>query len=244
MSDNTKRILRLHTDLSRVLADERFDDGRPKGHELRGLIIAYYWARFEGGDRETVWKRTMTLAGLRTHGGEDLQRHRLRELYRLDAPRYEPTDYYQHWRSPCQVPMQRGPRAGEPCGRPPSLSFRVTDRETGEWTMRGWCSRHRAEGERVSRYERSAPPPVRKPLPNTGGLLPCHIKATNWPDIYKSADSRWEPPSIGICADDWPVLRRVEEHAVDARLRFTAIDGDAEADGTETPLPTLRLVLS
>lgn len=238
--DNTKQILRLHTDLARVMADERFDDGRHKGYELRSFIVAYRWARFEGGDHETIWARTKVLAGLTAHG-DNLTGHRLKELYRADAPRYEPasmTDWRQHR---CTVPMMRGPRTGEPCGKRPDLTGRITDPDTGEWEIRGWCSRHRDIGERVLRYERTVP--KREPYPNVGGLLPCYIRASNWPDIYAAASYGWKPPSVGIEADDWPVMRRVVANAV-LQPKFTALDGGGETTGTDAEIPALRLVTS
>lgn len=234
--DSTKRILRLHTDLSRVMADSRFDDGRYRGHQLRELAIAYLWARFEGGDKETVWQRTLTLAGLR-RPYDPTGQNGLRELYRADAPRYEPPNFHRQHLA-CPVLMVRGPRVGQACGRPTNLSGRITDIETGEWTIVGWCSRHRLEGMHALQEERSVRP-RREPFPNTGGLLPCHIAATNWPDIYRSGDPAWVPPAVGIRADDWPILTRVQEQQ---RPRFESIDGDHETTGTVAAVPRLQLV--
>jgi hypothetical protein len=238
MGDNTKRILRLHTDLNRVMTDERFDDGRQRGHELRSFIVAYYWARFEGGDKDAAWIRTKTLAGFTAHRfGAQHTSYRLREAYRSDAPRFEPANF-RHAQPTCPAPMLRGPRVGEPCGKAGTYSFRVTDPATGEWELRGWCSRHRAEAERARRYEQTVKKP--EPLPNTGGLLPCYIPASNWPDIYTAASPGWKPPSIGLCADNWPVMARVVAHE---RPKFEALDGGGDSsDADDATLPALRLV--
>ena len=45
--DRTKEILTLHGELAALMGDERFDDGRRKGPELRSLLVAYFWAGFD-----------------------------------------------------------------------------------------------------------------------------------------------------------------------------------------------------
>lgn len=241
--DNTKAILKLHTSLARVMADSRFSDGRRKGADLRAFIIAYHWARFEGGDRDAMWARTKELAGLT--GNRD-DGWKLRQLYEADAPRFEPPNEKPWARPLCPVPMIRGPRTGEPCGKSDSLSFRRTDPTTGEWADVGYCARHRDIGEREFRNQRQqhAATPAPIPIPNTGGLLPCYIRATNWPDIYTDAShGSWKPPPVGIAADDWPVLVKVHEKAREARKGWSVVVGGQEASGDNTPPPALRLVI-
>jgi hypothetical protein len=234
MADNTKRILKLHAYLDRVMADERFADGRPKGPELRHLIVAYYWSRFEGGDKEDRWQRTLTLAGLQGPS----RRFRVQEVFRADAPRYE---QYDAWRfRQCPSLMTRGPRKGEPCGKEGTRSFHVTDPATGEWEARSWCYRHKVDADEeydAERARKRAGFPI--PLPNVGGLLPCYIRASNWPDLYTWASYRWTPPEIGIIADDWPVLAKVaSKHMPKPQLHV--LDGDGES--SDGDVPALRLV--
>jgi hypothetical protein len=243
VADNTKRILRLHTNLARVMADNRFEDGRRKGPELRQLVIAYTWARFEipGPDDDQVGKlhdRILVLAGLAARLRPSIG---FRELIRADAPRFEPPGPRfggSSWG--CPSLMTRGPRAGESCGKRPSLSFRVTDPATGEWEDRGWCTRHRVDADQEWAAERGrVAAGVPTPLPNVGGLLPCYIRASNWPDLYESASIGWTPPEIGIVADDWPVLAKVHEHAPP---QLKVLDGDSETDDDVVAVPRLRLV--
>jgi len=234
--NNVKAKLALHDRIARVMADERFHDGRSHGHDLRSFIVAHYWARFESKDSDTAWTRTKDLAGVTSSRlGHKMTGHRIRELFRADAPRFEPPFA---WRVSCCALMLRGPRTGEPCGRSASLSFKVTDAATGEWDTQGWCSRHRLDGERAARCERTKVVTV-EPTPNIGGLLPCYIRASNWPELYESSRPGWKPPKIGIVADDWPVLARVVAHE---RPVLSVLDGDDEE--SDVALPALRLVSS
>lgn len=240
MVDDTGAVLALHAQLARVMGDARFGDGREMGPELRQFLLGWCWAQFEEPvDRMAAWKRCLTLAGLsgRRSSRESASYWRWMGLLRADAPRYQPPDWYGFRQ--CEAVMLRGPRAGEVCGRSAGLTFRVTDPATGVWRMSGWCSdkRHRAEGaalERVQRAYRQLPVPP----PNVGGLLPCYIPASNWPDLYAAAASYgWKPPAVGIVADDWPVMEKV---LAAARPRLVALDGDCEGGAGE--LPALRLV--
>lgn len=239
--DNTKAVLRLHTQLARVMADGRFSDGRRKGAELRAFIIAYHWARFEGGDQDDQWERTRELAGLT--GNRD-DGWKLRQLYGADAPRFEPVGQEPWHRPTCPVPMLAGPRTGEPCGKTGTLTFRRTDPVTGEWVNVGYCTRHKDIGDREYHRQRQqqAACPAPTPVPNTGGLLPCYIRATNWPDIYTDACCGWKPPPVGLAADDWPVLVKVHEKAQQARRWFTVVPGGQQTTNDDRPPPALRLV--
>lgn len=236
--DNTKRILALHSRIAAVNADKRFEDGRRQGHDLRIFIVGYFWACFEfPTDTEARWDRTKELAGLATHShGPQHTGYRLKGLYAADLPRYEPVNFYQH--ALCQVPMQRGPRAGEPCNKNGTYGFRVTNGVTGEWDTRGWCRQHESYASEARELERITPKPT--PMPNTGGLLPGYIHASNWPDIYKATRPSWEPPSIGIDANDWPVLAKIAEKAITPQ--FEALTGGGE--DSDLPAPMLRLVSS
>jgi hypothetical protein len=234
MSDRTRDKLKLHTKLERIMADKRFEDGRSKGPELRALLIAYFWCQFDFSDRDARWQRTLELCGLTN---ERSGKPQLRELFRADAPRFEPWDRDAWRRIGCEMILIRGPRTGDKCGKNATCSFRVTEPDTGEWAIKGWCTNHSIEGDRVYRLERAQTFP--EPLPNTGGLLPCYLKASNWPDIYTAASYGWKPPAIGIVADDWPTLRKVW---VQLAPQLTALDGDGE--DSDLPVPSLRLVMS
>lgn len=228
--DQTKRVLRLHSDIARVMSDGRFDRRR-HGAELRHFIVSYFWASFECRDSDERWKRVLQLSGLSDR--RDVE-YALRQLFAYDAPRYEPESLFGY--PVCKELMQRGPRAGDECGKHSTFSTRVTDLSTGEWEMQGWCSNHRRLGELYQQSSRHAPT-APEPLPNTGGLLPGYIRASNWPDLYAAALYGWKPPSVGINADDWPVLAKVQAHV---RPVFTSLDGGCEKSAAE--LPRLRLV--
>lgn len=68
-----------------------------------------------------------------------------------------------------------------------------------------WCS-HVEHG--IATLAAGEPP---APIPNTGGLLPCYYKA-DWEKVYSYASEHWEPPTYGVCADDWPTAEERREH--------------------------------
>lgn len=231
MADNTKAILKLHTGLARLNADERFDDGRPGGPQIRAFINGWYWANFEGirGGKERA-ARACVLAGVKDP---------YRNVFYHDAPRYQIPD---EWSRECVFLKTRGPQTGEPCKASSTSFFTITDLATGERARQAYCYRHKVESDREERAERERTNGVAipEPLPNIGGLLPGYLETRNWPDIYSYArHGNWKPPAIGIDANDWPVMRKVWVHGAP---KLELIDGAADHEGAATPAPTLRLV--
>ncbi|MFD9453465.1 hypothetical protein ACFWBC_10285 [Streptomyces sp. NPDC059985] len=75
---------------------------------------------------------------------------------------------------------------------------------TGWTTARWFCKRHVEHAERVAEQVREQNAAAPEPIPNRGGLLPAYFKAP-WETVYRHyAPARWEPPSYGLSADDWP----------------------------------------
>jgi hypothetical protein len=236
MSARVKESLALSGKLERLWADDRFNDGRERGHELREFITAYWVAVYRVGGKEAFDETLRRLA----HANYDPEgRHAWRQLLRDDAPRYADVERRNIYRR-CPTLKTRGPNAGQPCGKPPARSFRVTNPDTGEWKLQGWCRNHEADGRVMWARER-AMTNVPEPMPNVGGLLPSYIKATNWPDLYVSQSSQWKPPYVGIVADDWPVMAKVAKPPL-MKVALTSIAGGSEL--TDAPAPALRLVTS
>lgn len=208
--------------LERLWADDRFTAaGRHgRGAEVRALAEAIIWASWHGmtGEEGGGW-----VAGrLGRRSWDDV----VRSVVRDDVPRFQPAD--ARYATTCPVPMERGPRKGQPCGKRPVVSQRVTDPATGQWQPVGWCRRHdaHADAARIAERTRMASGSVPEPLPNTGGLLPCHTPVTNWPDIYaEAALGNWKPPRVGVRADDWPVLAKVVEHEP---VKLVLLHGEAQ----------------
>lgn len=195
MSDlSVKARLNAYARLDRLWADERFTSGHSTP-EVRAFIEAYWWAKAHQPD--DWWAEMHRLAERKR---ED--RWALR-IYRADAPRWEPDE---ERRFGCDVML---PIAKRPCGRS-GASERVTDPETGKWRILTRCGKHGGwnapEFLAERRLDKSLLP---KPHPNRGGMLPSYIRANNWPDLYLSARHGWEPPAVGIVADDWPVMEKV-----------------------------------
>lgn len=95
------------------------------------------------------------------------------------------------------------PKLDTPAGAA-SLPFHLIERDprTG-WHIDHWfCSRHRDHYERVKTQLANAPE-APEPIPNRGGLLPCHFKA-DWARMYTLMRPHWTVPVYGIVADDWP----------------------------------------
>ncbi|MFF3127740.1 hypothetical protein ACFVRD_36850 [Streptomyces sp. NPDC057908] len=90
------------------------------------------------------------------------------------------------------------------CGANSHHKVLELDPRTG-WTIARWfCKRHVDHAERVSEQVREQNASAPEPIPNRGGLLPAYFKAP-WEKVYRHyAPARWEPPSYGLSADDWP----------------------------------------
>lgn len=214
--------------LAALYGDERFlrDD---KTRRVRAFLEAVHWWSWERDDlgipkreRGGVPNEYLVarVPSLRTW----------RDAFRDDAPRYMPPPSIG-----CEHVLQSGPRAGQPCGRSAALSHRLTDPDTGEWRLAEWCAKHHELGRVAAWHEahregREGDP---EPLPNYGGLIPCYLKSVrkiSWEDMYRRLVPSWEPPKVGVCADDWAVLGRV--HAPTRRPKLTLIIG-----GDEYPEP-------
>jgi hypothetical protein len=225
MTARVKESLRLTAVLERLWADDRFDASQRK---TRDFINAWLITRYGISDHDEAFKETLRRTGNDRQFG-------WWSLVRGDAPGY-------HWKGPqrwgCAIPKTRGPNTGKPCGKS-GRSFRVTDPATGEWDVRTYCSQHKHEGDRMWARERALTN-VPEPMPNHGGLLPCYIRASNWPDLYAWADSSWKPPYVGICADDWPVMGKVATAPL-TKVTLSALEGGRESAPTRET-PALRLV--
>ena len=239
MSDprDVRRRLVLTERLERLWADDRFlspSDRRGEGVQVRVLAEALIWSAWH---RIPARDRGEWVAGRvgQTSWGDVVHR-----IVRHDIPRYEPPD--PRWATVCPVPMQRGPRAGQPCGKNPAVSMRLTDPTTGQWRNVGWCRNHADHVHEARAAERATRAGhVPEPLPNRGGLLPCHTNVTNWPDQYAAASyGDWKPPRVGIRADDWPVLAKVDAHE---RPKLVLLHGAAHDHGDDPPAPPAALTL-
>jgi hypothetical protein len=224
---DVKGSLKLATTLTRLWADDRFVGAR----QTREFINAWLVTRFAISDHEEAFRETLRRIGADKPYGW----HR---ILSEDAPRFDGLRGRKHWR--CPVLKTRGPNEGRACGKYPALQMRVTDPATGEWEMQGWCRQHEAHA-RIMQAREKALVDVPEPVPNTGGLLPCYIPATNWPDLYMAARSWWKPPFVGIVADDWPVLAKAIE-APRTKVRLTAVEGTGKPETSNRPVPKLRLV--
>jgi len=218
------------------MTDDRFTDGRQLGPQLRSFVLANLWAAFEGGDRNARWQRTLNLLG-----PEAQPRWRLRRLYEADAPRFEPRSL--HRPGGCAHTLVRGPRCGQTCNRRATHHQRVTDPDTGRWELLGWCGADRGDAAEALRREQSLRR-IPVPAPTTGGLLPCYIAASNWPQIYAAARPGWQPPVEGIAADDWPAPVDMPTFGRPALQVLSGQRDDSQRDRQEGALPRLRLVRS
>ena len=240
-----KDSLALAAKLDRLWTDDRFTPARRDARDAREFINAWLITSYAISDHHAAFTETLRRTGLdRPYGW--------RGVVSRDSPRFDGLrDLHQRR---CPVPKTRGPRVGEPCGGPQSHQTRVTDPETGEWTYQGWCRQHESHWRIMAAREKTLTN-VPEPMPNAGGLLPCYIHASNWPDVYAWARPDWKPPYVGICADDWPVMGK----AVKAPLMKVALSLVADPEPTAgcpanaielgsrepaTPPPSLRLVTS
>lgn len=218
--------------LDRVMNDPRFEDGRPMGGTLRFYVVAFHWASFEQRTGNTTFAAPRRI--LAWNQPEDA--NRWSTLIAADAPRYEP---YPYRRTRCAVPLTTGPRAGQPCNLVAVKSWPIHE-PNGEWHRQGWCRKHLHIGKPIIARDQATDWPP--PRPNVGGLLPAHIPATNWPEVYAAARTGWTPPDCGVNADNWDWLPRVQFHlAGKPALRLVRGDGPDDLP-TEHDPPPLRLV--
>ncbi|SET51097.1 hypothetical protein [Nonomuraea wenchangensis] len=196
--EDLRYLLKVREDISRAMNDTRFPNPNRWGGDLRMFVVTAIWVLgVERAPRGARIKRTCEVMGL--------DNFRFWELIRSDLPRYEPDP--EPYDAGCVAEL---PRAKRLCGRSPMVGFQVTNPVDGTWQMARFCSRHRQEADAANAAEkrrRDAGLPV--PLPNRGGLLPCYLP-WDWEKNYRKADGSWAPPKVGIRADDWPVLARVE----------------------------------
>ncbi|MFZ3476043.1 hypothetical protein ACODT4_44440 [Streptomyces sp. 2.9] len=90
------------------------------------------------------------------------------------------------------------------CGAASHHKVLELDPRTGWMTPRWFCTRHVDHAERVAEQVREQNAAAPEPIPNRGGLLAAYFKAP-WETVYRHyAPARWEPPSYGLSADDWP----------------------------------------
>ncbi|MFI7644150.1 hypothetical protein [Nonomuraea sp. NPDC049400] len=232
--EELRYMLKVREDISRAMRDTRFPPGNHRHADLRMFVVTAIWVLgVERAPRGERIKRVCEVMGL--------DNRQFWELIRSDLPRYEPDP--EPYDAGCVVEL---PRAKRPCGRSLMVGFRVTNPVDGTWQMARFCSRHRQEADAANEAEkrrRDAGLPV--PLPNRGGLLPCYLP-WDWAKNYAKADSSWEPPTVGIRADDWPTLAKVEAaNPTPPKLRVMLggreIDGPALADADDDG-PDLHIV--
>jgi len=222
--------------IERLWADERFVamNGR-EADDLREFITVFLLQQARAG--KITWR---TLYEQATAGRYRAQiGYWQRSIIRADLPRYAPPEPRGYGR-PCPVPKTRGKNAGQPCGRHYVVAHRVTDPETGEWQLTGWCRTHEAYSRAAIAREKSLTN-VPEPLPNTGGLLPSYLPNYDWRLMYERADERWKEPYVGIVADQWPVLAKTQTAPV-GKPALTSLDGGGDDKGPVGPPPALRLV--
>ncbi len=194
---SVKTKLAIFAKLDRLWSDERFNNGHSTP-EVRTFIELYWWAKLSKPD--DWWAEMHRLAGRKQ------AEYWARMIYREDAPRWEPSGLRSHVHRTCDVML---PIAKRPCGRS-GTTGRVTDPQTGQWQMLTRCGKHGGWNAPEFLAERLLDKTrIPKPHPNRGGMLPSYISANNWPDLYAVARPQWEPPAVGIIADDWPVMERV-----------------------------------
>lgn len=208
-------LLKVREDISRAMKDPRFPPASERGGELRMFVVTAIWVLgVERAPRGERIKRVGEVMGL--------DNRQFWALVREDLPRYEPEP--EPYNAGCVVEL---PRAKRRCGRGMEYGFHVTNPVDGTWQMVSYCSRHREEGRAAhaaERRRREAGLP--EPLPNRGGLLPCYLP-WDWAKNYAIASPSWKPPAVGIRADDWPVLARVEM-ANPTPPRFKVVFGGVE----------------
>lgn len=113
------------------------------------------------------------------------------------------------------------------CGAAAHHQVLEKDPRTGWITAHWFCKRHKEHADRVAKQVSIQNEQAPEPFPNAGGLLPCYFKA-DWEKVYRHYRPRWEPPSYGLCADDWPTSGSEARPARHMRLRvIDGVDGAA-----------------
>lgn len=222
-----ENALHAHRKIAKLYADDRFP-GSYSHPDLRTFAIAIVWIGFiECPPKEQHWERLCDVL--------NVDMRRIWQVIADDAPRYEPPELAKQWNRQCEAPMIR--REGL-CGKHASSAIRITDPGDGTWRMAAHCSRHEDWGHHMHLRERALQQAggIPEPMPNTGGLLPCHFTG-DWARNYETARPGWKAPKVGIRAEDWPVMAKV---AVPVSLSLLEGDG-LVATGTDTPRPSLRL---
>lgn len=118
----------------------------------------------------------------------------LQRVIAKDLPRYEPPAHrLEGTGSGCQAPTARKARCDRPIGTGPR--FYEPDPDTGECVPRQFCHKHRAEGRALWDEIKARPAPP-APAANRGGVLARYLD-TDWPRLYRWADSKWTMPPSG-----------------------------------------------
>ncbi|MFB7763584.1 hypothetical protein [Streptomyces xiamenensis] len=176
-------------------------------------------------------------------------RWRIKPLIAADLPRYAAPGSETYITGRCKAPRHRPyvPRDASAqqrhraqsddrntervCGTSATLHVTERDPATGWHTLHSYCTRHRAEAQRVEHQLAQQNAAAPEPVPNRGGLLPAHFKA-DWQQVYRwaTASPRWTPPSWGISADEWPTPGQTPPPIARQRLRLipapTSVDPD------------------
>lgn len=232
--DDLRYLVKVRADISRAMADSRFPAPNRFGGDLRMFVVTAVWVL--GVERAPKGERIKRVCEVM-----HLDDFRFWELVRSDLPRYEPESL--HSGGGCRGWM---PRAQRHCGKGTTTAFRVTDSADGTWELAGYCSAHRGEAEAAQAAERRRRQAgLPEPLPNRGGLLPCYLP-WDWEKNYRKASGSWEPPAVGIRADDWPVMAKVRA-AESVPPKLTVMLGGRELDApplgaADDSGPALRLV--
>lgn len=234
--EDLRYLLKVREDISRAMKDPRFPPATMDG-DLRMFVVTAIWVL--GVERAPRGERIKRVCEVM-----HLDNRAFWRLVRSDLPRYEPPR--KGWdESGCVVML---PRAKRRCGRGMAWGFNVTNPVDGTWDTAVYCGKHREDAHAAMAAERRRQEAgVPLPLPNAGGLLPCYLP-WDWAKNYAKADSSWKPPKVGIRADDWPVLARVEA-ANPTPPRFKVVLGGVEheppgLEEADDSVPPLQLITS
>ncbi len=226
-----RRTLDIHAVLARAYADPRFPAPSATG-DVRMFIVNAIWVAGIERVPDGGWYTRM--CELLPRGSDGFWR-----AVAEDAPRFEPDDVKRTWGGPCPAPMVR--RAA--CGKPGKIRVRVADPADGTWHYDWYCRKHEeaATAEMTRQQTLRATGVIPEPMPNRGGVGPSYL-SWSWPEQYVRARPGWEPPSVGICADDWPVMERVTP--APRKPSLVALPGEGQpGDGYSGESPSLRLII-